>query len=256
MDYAPAEASGLKLSTTVFDIKYTNRISQIANPYAALTDPLNAFFVTRSPSASLAQSVYDAYPASEIFNNTGGPFNIDSAAAIVEYRLTNVSRQRARGADLSIDYKIGAEASGTLLFVNGTYLDLTQQDTPQSPTETLSGLAFYPPKFRIRGGGTQRLNSWALTGTVNYLARETNTQVSPDQRVGSWTTVDASLRYAPTLPGVLSGLHFSLAAINIFDRNPPRVLIPSTVVGQNLNYDSSNASPLGRFVSLSISKEW
>jgi hypothetical protein len=256
MDYAPPEATGLQLSTTVFDIKYTNRISQIANPYAALTDPLNAFFVTRSPSASLAQSVYDAYPPSEIFNLTGAPFNIASTAAILEYRLTNVSRQTARGADLSIKYKMGTEASGALFFVDGTYLDLTQQDTPQSPTETLSGLAFYPSKARVRGGGTGKLNSWALTGTVNYLARETNTQVSPDQAVGSWTTVDVSLRYAPTLPGVLSGLHFSLAAINIFDRNPPRVLIPSTVVGQNLNYDSSNASPLGRFVSLSMSMEW
>jgi iron complex outermembrane recepter protein len=256
LDYSPPAANGLQLSTTVFDIKYKNRISQIANPYAALTDPLSAFFVTRSPSASRAQSVYDAYPPNEIFNSTGVPFDIADTAAIVEYRLVNVSRQTARGADLTADYTIGTGSSGATLFVNAAYLDLTQQDTPQSPTETLSGLAFYPARLRTRGGVTGRLNSWTLTGTVNYLARETNTQVDPTQSVGSWTTIDASLRYAPTLPGLLSGFHFSLAAINICDRNPPHVLVPPTVQGTNLDYDSSNASPLGRFISLSFSKQW
>jgi iron complex outermembrane recepter protein len=255
-DYSPPAADGVQLSTTVFDIKYTHRISQIANPFAALTDPLSAFFVTRSPSSTLAHSVYDAYPPNEIFNATGGPFNIDSTAAILEYRLVNVARQTVRGIDLTASYKIGTDSNGAALFVNSAYLDLVQQNTPQSPTQSLSGLAFYPAKLRTRGGVTWNLNSWAFTGTVNYLGRETNTQVDPIQSVGSWTTIDASLRYAPTLSGFLSGLHVSLAAINLCDRNPPRVLVPPTVQGIYLNYDSSNASPLGRFLSLSVSKQW
>jgi hypothetical protein len=204
----------------------------------------------------LAHAVYDSYPPNQIFNATGGPFNIDSTAAILEYRLVNVARQTARGADLTVNYKMGTDANGAVLFLNGAYLDLVQQDTPQSQTQTLSGLAFYPAKFRTRGGMTWNMNSWALTGTVNYLGREANTQVNPIQSVGSWTTIDASLRYAPTLPGFLSGLHFSLAAINICDRNPPRVLVPPTVQGIDLNFDSSNTSPLGRFLNLSVSKQW
>ena len=32
-DYSPAEISGLQVSTTLFDIKYTSRILSIANPY-------------------------------------------------------------------------------------------------------------------------------------------------------------------------------------------------------------------------------
>ena len=167
-----------------------------------------------------------------------------------------MSRQTARGIDLTGNYKFGTSSNGALLFVNGTYLELTQQNTPQSPKETLSGLAFYPARFRSRGGATWKVNDWAFTGTVNYLARETNTQVVPIQRVGSWTTADLSLRYAPTLPGIFSGLHFSLAAINIFDRDPPRVLTPANVLGASLDYDSSKASPLGRFVSLTVSKQW
>lgn len=255
-DYSPPDADGLQFSTTVFDIKYTNRISQIANPFAALTDPLNAFFVVRSPSVSLAQSTYDAYPPNEIFNVTGGPFNINSTAAILEYRLVNVARQTARGADLTVNYKMGTDSNGVVLSANAAYLDLMQRNTPQSPTQTLSGLAFYPAKLRTRGGVTWNLNAWAFTGTVNYLGRESNTQVEPIQSVGSWTTIDASLRYTPALPGFFSGLRFSLAAINLCDRNPPRVLVPPTVQGIDLNYDSSNTSPLGRFLTLSVSKQW
>jgi iron complex outermembrane receptor protein len=254
-DYASPALSGLQVSTTFFHIKYTNRISSIANSYAALTDPLSAFFVTPSPSPSLAQSVYNSYPPGQIFNVTGAPFDPSKIGAIVDDRMVNVASQTARGADLNIDYQIGTGPNSGLLFLNGTYLDLTQQNTPQAPQQTQTGLAFYPAKFRARGGATWKLNSWALTGTVNYLPRETNNQVTPFQNVGSWTTVDASLRYAPVLPGILSGLHVSLAALNIFDRNPPLVLLPTTVP-QGFNYDSANTSPLGRFVSLQISKEW
>ncbi len=251
-DYSSPEPGGFQVSTTYFNIKYSNRISSIANFYTALTDPLNAFFITSSPPPSLAQSVYNGYPSSQVFNETGAPFDPNKIGAIVDARTVNVASQTARGADLNINYKIGTGPSNGLLFLNGTYLDLTQQNTPQSPEQTLSGLAFYPAKFRVRGGATWKLNAWALTGTVNYLPRETNNQVTPNQNVGSWTTVDASLQFAPALTGVLSGVHFGLAVLNAFDRDPPGLL--TTV--QGLNYDSSNATPMGRFVSLQISKAW
>jgi iron complex outermembrane receptor protein len=257
VDYSPLGADGLQVSATLFDIKYTNRISQIENPYTALTDPLSAYFVTLSPSASATQAVYNAYPANQIFNQTNSPTNPSQVGAIVDYRLLNVSSQTARGADLDVNEKIGSNSNSTLLFLNATYLDLIQQDTPLFPEHSLSGLAFYPPKFRLRGGATWKLNSWALTATANYLPRESNTQVTPIQEVGSWTTVDTSLRYTPTLPGPFGGLTFTLSAINLFNRNPPRVLIPpGTVAGENLNYDSSNTSPLGRFIRLQVAKQW
>jgi iron complex outermembrane recepter protein len=254
-DYSPANIEGLALSTTAFDIKYANRISQIANPFTALTDPLNQFFVTPSLSAGFAQSVYNSYPANNIFNETGAPFDPGSITAIVDTRLINVASQTARGADLSANYRIGSATSGALLFFNGTYLDLTQQNTPNSPSQTLSGLAFYPPKFRLRTGATWTQNAWALTGTVNYLARETNNQVTPFQNVGSWTTIDSSLRYSPALPGLYGGLSFTVAAINLFNRNPPFVLLPANS-SQGFNYDATNTSAMGRFIRLQVSKKW
>jgi hypothetical protein len=196
--------------------------------------------------------VYAGYPSSQIFNITGAPFDPTKIGAIVDDRAVNVASQVARGADLSINYQLAAGSGTGSLFLNATYLDLTQQNTPQSAEQTLTGLAFYPAKFRSRGGANWKLASWALTGVVNYLPRETNNQVTPFQSVGSWTTVDASLRYAPAMTGALSGVRFSVAVLNAFDRDPPGLitLIPG------LNYDSSNTNPMGRFISLQILKEW
>jgi outer membrane receptor protein involved in Fe transport len=254
-DFSPAELSGLQVSTTFFGIRYRNRISSIANPFAAVTDPLNAFFVKLSPSPGEAQSLYDSYPSSQVFNETGAPFDPRKIGAIVDSRMVNVASQTVRGADLNVAFQVGSGSNSGLLFLNGTYLDLIEKDTPQAPEQTLSGLAFYPAKFRTRGGATWKLNSWALTGTVNYLPGETNNQVTPVQKVGSWTTADVSLRYAPVLPGVFSGIHFSVAVVNAFNRDPPYVQL-ATAVTPGLNYDSSNTNPMGRFVSLQMSKEW
>ncbi|MGB6308791.1 MAG: TonB-dependent receptor [Steroidobacteraceae bacterium] len=251
-DFSAPDITALHVSTTFFDIRYTNRIASIADFYAALSDPLNAFFVTPSPSAASVQSVYDSYPSNQIFNATGSAFDPSKIAAIVDIRNVNVANETARGADFNVGYNIGTGSNSGLLFLNGTYLDLAQRDTPQSPEQTLSGLAFFPAKFRLRGGATWKWSSWALTTTLNYLPGETNNQVTPFQSVGSWTTVDASLQFAPALPGLLSRLHFSLSVLNAFDRDPPYLV--TSIPG--LNYDASNTSPLGRFVSLQISKEW
>jgi len=113
-DYSFPALSGLEVSTTFFHIKYTNRISSIDNAYTALTDPLNAYFVTSSPSPSLAQSVYDGYPPSLVFNATGAPFDPGNIGAIVDDRMVNVASQTARGADLNANYKIDAGSSSGL----------------------------------------------------------------------------------------------------------------------------------------------
>ena len=251
-DFTPTSLQGLRVSGTAFDIKYANRIAAIGNPYMALTDPLNAFFVTESPSLETAQRLYGSYTAREFYSEAVEPLNLGKIAAIVDTRLVNVASQTARGADLNINYAIGAVSKGVVLFLNGAYLDLSQRNTPQAPNNTLSGLAFYPPKFRFRSGATWRIGSWALTGTVNYLSRETNNQVVPNEDVASWTTMDASLRYAPELAGILRGLHLTLAVSNIFDRDPPYL----TTQINGINFDSSNTTAMGRYVTLQLSKDW
>ena len=250
-DLSPDWLDRLKLSVTAFDIRYKNRITQIGNLYAALSNPVYAAFVTRDPSASYAQALVNQYPANEIYNYVG-TFSPQNITAIVDDRMINVARQTARGIDFTSSYSVDVWSSTTDLFLNGAYVDLTQQDTPSSPTQTLSGLAYYTPKFHVQGGATFKIAALAYTLTGNYVSHELNGQVTPNQYVGSWTTLDSSVRYAPRLSGLLSGIFVNLSVINIANRNPPYVR--SEYIG--LNYDTANASALGRFVTLQVSKEW
>jgi len=71
----------------------------------------------------------------------------------------------------------------------------------------------------------------------------------------SFTTFDAALRYAMgPRDDALSGLEFALTLDNLLDRDPPlyRVTSPLYVAA----YDSTNYSPIGRFVSVAVSKHW
>jgi outer membrane receptor protein involved in Fe transport len=67
--------------------------------------------------------------------------------------------------------------------------------------------------------------------------------------------MDWHFTYAPLWTGWLSGLRASISVRNVFDKDPPYV----QYLGSNFpgaNYDSNNATPLGRFVSLQIGKKW
>jgi len=79
--------------------------------------------------------------------------------------------------------------------------------------------------------------------------------VSPATRVSPWTTVDLNIGYKfVQTSGPLKGVRITFNASNLFDRDPPFV---AYITGQYTNgYDPENASPLGRVVSLQLTKAW
>ena len=54
-------------------------------------------------------------------------------------------------------------------------------------------------------------------------------------------------------PGALRGLDLILAAQNLLDTAPPLI---TTGPVTDTPYDSTNYSPVGRFVSFTIAKKW
>ena len=71
-----------------------------------------------------------------------------------------------------------------------------------------------------------------------------------DSSISSWTTFDAEVGYeSDRTSGVLSGSSISLNVINLFNRAPPFVLLYPSM-------DFTNASPIGRVVSLQIMKHF
>ncbi len=87
----------------------------------------------------------------------------------------------------------------------------------------------------------------------NYAGSYEDPYSSPGlvKDVGSWLTIDLNLTYDFAKSKVLPvpGLEASLYARNLLDKDPPLV---DNVVG----YDTSNADPIGRTISLTLRKRW
>jgi len=251
-DYDSERVKGLHISATYYDISYIDRISTIPTFFSALTDPLLASFVTLSPSAAQQQSVISA-AGPNFVNATATPYNPSTITALVNNEPVNVSRQDIKGVDLSASYKVPTYKGALDIFASASYLDLRQQFVPGAPEVEISGQAFEPAKIRARGGATFSVGPFSATGILNYTGGEVN-PYADNTHIASWTTFDLQLGFRPQLSGVWSGFQAALSVQNLFDRDPPFVLFDQFVPG--LHYDPTNASVLGRFISLRLSKEF
>jgi hypothetical protein len=143
--------------------------------------------------------------------------------------------------------------SGSL---NATYyLKADEQVTTESATVTRLERLFYLPSFRYRLSSAWARASWSLAASVNYTKRYINDSVDPPEVVGAYTTVDAQVSFAPV--SLWDGsFRISLSAINVLDERPPEVNTPLYPGGVQFGFDAANASPIGRFVTLQLSKRW
>ena len=90
---------------------------------------------------------------------------------------------------------------------------------------------------------------------VNYTDGYTNTLVTPETQLGSFTTIDLAFSIDASEyvdGGVFDGFRLTLNAINVFDKAPP------ALVGdlRNQNFDGVNANPFGRILSARLVKQW
>jgi iron complex outermembrane receptor protein len=255
-DYSPSWIPPLRVNLTYFNIDYQNRISFPATTLTGVVgNPIYAPFVTLNPSPALQAALV---ARSSLFENlTGATYDPASVVAFLDNQYQNAVEQHASGFDLTGDYRVHSSFGDFDLTANAAWLKLTEVLTPTSPETTLSGTIFNPPRFKARLGATWQRGSWSAASFVNYVSTEIdNTHFEAPVNVAAWTTVDAQLTYAvPSSGGFLYGIHISAAVQNLFNRNPPPVSGVSTTLG-SLGYDSTNSSPLARFGSLTLRKDW
>ncbi|BEV13162.1 TonB-dependent receptor (plasmid) [Asticcacaulis sp. DW145] len=255
LDYTPEAIRDLRVSATYFDIDYIDRIVRPISPTTTAINavPLSPFVQLAPDSASQAALLAKGY----LFTNfSGGLYDPTNVAAIVRQEFTNAASQRAKGLDLSYRQRFEIDGGDLSAFANATSIDLKQQTTIVTPIKELSGTIFYVPKFKARGGLNWDSRSLSATAIVNYVASETDTGVLPNVRVASFTTVDTSISYSLDSQNFFfKGTRVTLSASNLFNRAPPRALSPAKSY-PGIYFDSTNASAMGRFVSLTITKAW
>ena len=175
---------------------------------------------------------------------------------LVDDRTLNISEERLRGMDFSLDTKLPTRVGESVFGFNGTRtFTHYQQITTLSPAADIYNIVGYPVGFRVRGDGGLTHGPLSAFLFVNYQGSYTNQYIVPSGRIASWMTFDGTVRFddSKLVPhGPLGNLIFSASIQNMFNRNPPR--FTENVSG--FLFDPANANPFGRFISVNVEKRW
>jgi outer membrane receptor protein involved in Fe transport len=254
-DLHPRALEGARLELSYFNTRYTDRIVvPIAFTSQSLSNPIYAQQVTLTPSAS---AVADAVGAlDQFFNISGVPYDPARVAALIDNASVNAAIQRIQGVDAAFTFErpLGNGAGRINATLYASYLDSSQRLTTAQPEFPLAGRLFNPPHVRARGVFGWSGGLLGLTAAVNRVGGVTDVRKSTPVMVRGMTTFDLTARLrSPETSGLTKGLDVTLTIQNLLDTAPDR--IATSQVYEN-PYDSTNYSPVGRFIALSIRKSW
>lgn len=269
LDFEPPSVPGLKMGLGYFDVDYTNKIATPpADSLLLLGNPAayGSLFI-RDPTAAQVEAViahgltgqgFFAYNADFSPNTSFTPDQVD---VILDSRRQNLSKVATRGIDFNLRYDRSLAKRGAVYFdLNAAYLfERPERVTATSASLDTVNTIFYPTATRLRGGMGWRGHLWSVNGFLNYTGSYDDNRFVPAARIGSFTTVDANVSYRfAQASGPLSGISVSLCAQNVFNRDPPATRVVLDFVGSSfdMGFDPTNASPLGRLLSLELVKTW
>ena len=254
-DLHPRALDGARLELSYFNIRYTDRIvTPIVFTSQALSNPIYAQQVAFSPTAGM---VTDAVAgARQFFNISGAAYDPARVVAIIDNASVNAAIQRIQGVDAALTFErtlkgTGGRVHGTLY---GSYIESHQRLTAAQPEFPLAGRLFNPPHVRARAVAGWSGALLSLTGAVTYTGGVTDTRRAEADPVGGMTTADLTARLrSGEAAGLAKGLDIILTVQNLFNAKPDRIV--TTQVYDN-PYDSTNYSPVGRYIAVSVSKSW
>ena len=244
---------GLTAAATYYKVDYTSRVDVVPN--TALTNAaVYAPFIMRRPPASDAAgtAAFNALVQSFLTNpDLQSPAEpVANINAIIDGRRANVGSTIQEGVDVDLMYRIDTSFGNWYAGVNvAKILDLTRSTAPGLPYVDVLDRFGNPVDLRARLSLGFRRGGLAANAYVNYVDGYRNTAVTPNMSVDSYQTVDASISYGFD-SGFLEGLSVALNGQDIFDEEPPIVL------NGIYSWDNQIASPLGRMVSVVVTKKW
>ena len=88
---------------------------------------------------------------------------------------------------------------------------------------------------------------------INYVDSYRNNRLGQEADIESLTTADLTFRYntGELYGDWLNNTVLSVNVLNLLNQDPPFVANST-----GLNFDATNASALGRFISIGLSKQW
>jgi iron complex outermembrane receptor protein len=258
IEYKPSGIEGFIVNVGYYDIRYTDRIITPSFNTNALVEPnVYGSLVAPVPSDAAAQAIIDAAVAagSQFINFSGsGATNI---RYFLDLRQQNASVVDQSGFDITSRYTKPIASHTLAAQLNISFIDkIDTQLSPGAAFDNLVNTLGNPPRWRGRLDLAWTSNRWSLGGALNAVGSYVNTASAGSPPVASWTTMDLSATInadAYMQAAGWRGVSLSLISLNVLNRDPPFVDAASLF---HVNYDPSNASPLGRFVALTVKKKW
>lgn len=254
LDAHPRPVRGLDLALTYFAVEYTNRVVTPIQSFAtALSDPVNASRITLNPS-SAAQSAFIAGAGSFIDITGGGGYDPSKVIALIDDSSVNAGRQHVHGIDLLANYSSEIGAGTLSLTGDASYLHSNQRIAAGLPLTPIAGAIFNPPHFRGYASASWKQGVLTLSADATYIGPVRDARSTEPIHVRGMTPVDLTIRVQrPSGRGLLDGLDLTLSGQNIFNAKPARI---ATTLFYDTPYDSTNYSPFGRVLSVTVARRW
>lgn len=254
-EFKPKMLPGFTAGATYFDISYRDRVVQpIAGSIAAaFSDPGYATLINRWPGEALLEELV-AGAQFGVQNFSGAPYDPANVIALVDNRNINVAVQKIRGVDAHLAWSGDVGAGKLGVDLAGTWLESRQQLTSDLPQVELAGTIFNPPKLRARAAVNYRINGFKLSSSLNYTGALQDQRFAAEARIAPSATLDMGASYDVIAgEGAEPALSFSITINNIFNDKPDLI---RTTGPTDTPYDSTNFSPIGRFLAVGIRRSW
>lgn len=255
-DLKPAALPGLTINATWFDVRYRDRVLRPVSGSigVAFRDPGFASLIDRSPDA---QTMADLIAGSllGLENFSGGSYDPANVVALLDNRNLNIAVQSIRGLDLRLAWSKDIGGDQRFNFdLAGSWLETSQQLLPALPDVQLAGTVFNPPKLRIRASAGYASSRFQIGSSLNFIGALEDNRFAAPKRIAPSATLDLSAQYVLLGEGPDGArLALAIAVTNLFNDRPQIIQVTGPT---DTPYDSTNYSPIGRFVSFGIRGRW
>ncbi|MBL8265674.1 TonB-dependent receptor [Steroidobacter sp.] len=248
--------TSLSLEAGWFDIDYSDRvIAPLPYTAQALNDISYSDFVTFDPSVAEQNALFAemGLPAGTFTGNfTGAPYDPSNIYALLRNHYANAAAQRISGFDAMARYTRSLFGGSLATSLSATWIDSHRRLSSQAPEQAAAGRVFFMSKFKARLGASWSRDALTVASYVVHIDGVKDTRIAPTLSGASWTTVDLVFDYQ-LQSAMVGGIGINLAVTNVFNREPP---LMRHLTATDVNYDSTNYSPLGRVWNATLTKRF
>ena len=264
LDVAPPDVPGLRLSATFWNVNYTGMIT---SPQAifALSSPALSPLLTLYPNGATAAQIAAAAGSRP---QTGAlPQKV---YFIYSYQQQNALNLKSDGIDADASYLFDTSVGTFSADLSGSVkLKMMQQFGSGGQWFSILNTSGFNTTFPSNRLAARLDLGWRQSGVsahviANYEGSYYNwngsapypllrdaafAPIGGGQPVVAYTTFDFHAAYNFGTSGVMANSEIDLTGVNVLNKAPP-------FFNTALGYDTFNANPIGRLITVGISKKW